>query len=70
MNIVRALEVARNMKMTTLGFTGGDGGKMRDLCDHVLVAPSAETGIIQQLHITAAHVVCAVVERTMFPRPA
>jgi D-sedoheptulose 7-phosphate isomerase len=70
MNIVRALDVARNMKMTTLGFTGGDGGKMPDLCDHVLVAPSAETGIIQQLHITAAHVVCAVVERTMFPRPA
>jgi D-sedoheptulose 7-phosphate isomerase len=70
MNIVRALNVARNMKMTTLGFTGGDGGKMRDLCDHVLIAPSAETRLIQQLHITAAHVVCAVVERTMFPRLA
>jgi D-sedoheptulose 7-phosphate isomerase len=70
MNILRALETARKMAITTLGFTGGDGGKMHGMCDHVLVAPSAETALIQQLHITAAHVVCAVVERAMFPRPA
>ena len=70
MNVVRALEAARSMRIVTLGFTGGDGGRMRELCDHVLIAPSAETGLVQQVHITAAHIVCAVVERTMFPRPA
>ncbi len=64
MNIFRALDVARNMKMTTLGFAGGDGG-----CDHV-IAPPAETGLIQHLRITAAHVVSSVVERTMCPRLA
>jgi D-sedoheptulose 7-phosphate isomerase len=70
MNVVHAIEAGRKMKIATPGFTGGDGGKMRDLCDHVLIAPSAKTAHIQQPHITAAHAICAVVGRAMFPRLA
>ena len=40
---------------------------MREHCQTVLAAPSTKTAIIQQIHITAAHIVCALVERTMFP---
>ena len=66
-NVVRALEAARGRGIVTLGFAGAAGGKMVGLCDHVLKAPSTWTPVIQQIHITAAHIVCALVERAMFP---
>jgi D-sedoheptulose 7-phosphate isomerase len=66
-NVVRALETARAQGLVTLGFAGAAGGKMVALCDHVLRAPSTWTPVIQQCHITAAHIVCALVERGMFP---
>ena len=68
-NVVRALEAARETGVATLGFSGGDGGRMRDLCDGIFLAPARPTALVQQAHLVAAHVVCALVERTMFPRP-
>ena len=69
-NVVRALEAARGRGLVTMGFAGQAGGKMVALCDHVLKAPSTWTPVIQQIHITAAHIVCALVERAMFPELA
>lgn len=65
-NVVRALTTARECGLVTIGFTGESGGPMRDLCDHLLEAPSPQTAIIQQIHIVAAHIVCALVERSIF----
>lgn len=67
-NVVRALAAARDHGLATLGFTGAGGGRMRDLCDLLFAAPSAQTPIVQQLHITAAHILCALVEHAIFPR--
>ena len=69
-SVLCALEAARAHGLTTLGFAGQGGGKMLPLCDHILRAPSSWTPIIQQVHITAAHIVCALVERAMFPAAA
>ena len=66
-NVVRALVAARELEMTTLGFAGADGGKMAASCDMLLAAPSRWTPVVQQIHITAAHVYCALIERGMFP---
>ena len=66
-NVVAALEVARARGIVTHGFAGANGGKMVALCDRVMCAPSTWTPIIQQVHIIAAHIVCALVERAMFP---
>jgi D-sedoheptulose 7-phosphate isomerase len=66
-NILRALEAARGRGIETLGFAGQGGGRMASLCDLLLEAPSRWTPIIQQIHITAAHVFCALIERAMFP---
>ncbi len=67
-NVVRALEVAREKGVATFGFSGAhEATKMHAMCDVLFAAPSTKTAIIQQLHITAAHVVCALVETTMFP---
>ena len=68
LNVIRALAAARTKKMACLGFTGTGGGAMRENCDLLLRAPSAKNVIIQQIHITAAHIVCALVESTMFPK--
>lgn len=69
-SILRALEAAQAGGLLTLGFAGHGGGQMPPLCDHILRAPSTWTPIIQQIHITAAHIVCALVERAMFPDQA
>jgi D-sedoheptulose 7-phosphate isomerase len=65
-NIIAALKAAREIGLTTIGFTGIPGASMNALCDVTLVAPSDETALIQQIHITAAHAICEVVERELF----
>lgn len=65
-NVVAALKAAREIGVTTIGFTGTPGKAMSALCDVTLVAPSDETALIQQIHITAAHAICEVVERDLF----
>ncbi len=66
-NVLRAFQAARNAGALCFGFTGHNGRGMEECCDLLLRAPSDETAIIQQIHITAAHVFCALVERGMFP---
>jgi len=66
-SILRALDAARARGLGTLGFTGAKGGKMRERTDLLLAAPSDITPIIQQVHIVAAHVLCALVERALCP---
>ena len=68
-NVLRALEAGRAGGMRTLGFPGaGGGGGMAALCDMVLRAPSTLTPVVQQIHMVAGHILCALVERAMFPR--
>jgi len=67
-NVLRAFAAAREKNLVSLGFTGARGGSMSEICDLLLKAPSTNTAIIQQIHIIAAHIVCALVERKMFPK--
>jgi D-sedoheptulose 7-phosphate isomerase len=41
---------------------------MAGLCDMLLKAPSTFTPVIQQVHMVAGHILCALVERAIFPR--
>jgi D-sedoheptulose 7-phosphate isomerase len=65
-NILRALEQARKSGLTTIGFTGSGGGKMRDLCDHNIIIPSAVTMNIQESHLALEHIFCLAVECLYF----
>ena len=67
-NVLRAFEAAKTKGVICFAFAGATPGPMREHCQTVLAAPSTKTAIIQQIHITAAHIVCALVERTMFPQ--
>jgi D-sedoheptulose 7-phosphate isomerase len=65
-NIVAALKAAREKKLVTVGFTRSGPTPMQALCDVVVGAPSDETALIQQLHITVGHAICHLVERELF----
>jgi D-sedoheptulose 7-phosphate isomerase len=67
-NILRAIEAARKQRIVTVGFTGRTGGEMPSRCDMCLRAPSDSTPLIQQIHITAGHIICGLVEERLFPR--
>jgi len=64
-NILAALKMAREQGLVTVGFTGIKGESMRTLCDHLLIAPSDEAAVIQQVHIVAAHAICGEVEQAL-----
>ncbi|MDF2529383.1 MAG: Phosphoheptose isomerase [Gammaproteobacteria bacterium] len=67
-NILSAFNAAREKGIATIGLSGESGGKMRDLCDLCICIPSKETPKIQEGHIVVSHIICALVEREMFPR--
>jgi D-sedoheptulose 7-phosphate isomerase len=69
-NILKALAAARATGVVAVGFTGANGGDMVPLCDLCLRVPGDSTPLIQQLHIVAGHIVCALVEARLFPRNA
>ncbi len=65
-NVVKALETARGMGLCTIGLTGRTGGRCRELCDLWLGIESDDTPRVQEGHILAGHIVCALVERELF----
>ncbi len=69
-NILRALEAAREAGVVTIGFTGNRGGPMGELCDHLLAVPAAETPKIQEGHLVLGHILCGLIESTLFQPPA
>ena len=64
-NVLAALRAAREKNMQTLGLSGAGNG-MDALCDIVLHVPHASTPLIQEIHIGAGHLICALVEHFLF----
>jgi D-sedoheptulose 7-phosphate isomerase len=64
-NILAALRTARELGLVTVGFTGSKGEALRPLCDHLLVAPSDDTPIVQQIHLAVSHAICDEIEQAM-----
>ncbi|HNX33642.1 MAG TPA: SIS domain-containing protein [Kiritimatiellia bacterium] len=60
-NIVHALKTASKMGLTTVGFGGRDGGQMKPLCDHILIAPTDSMEMLEDMHLIYFHdLVCAM----------
>ena len=66
-NVVKAMQKAKEIEMLTIGFTGKDGGKMKDICDLAICVPSVDVPRIQEAHILIGHIICQLVEEEMFP---
>jgi len=65
-NILKAIKAAKEKGMTTIGFTGESGGKMKNECDILLNVPSTDTPRIQESHILLGHIICQLVEEQYF----
>jgi D-sedoheptulose 7-phosphate isomerase len=62
-NVLDGIAMAREQGLVTIGFTGADGGKLKDSADICFQAPSENTARIQEAHITAAHALCGLIEQ-------
>jgi D-sedoheptulose 7-phosphate isomerase len=65
-NVVRAVARAREKQILTVGLLGGTGGVLADLVDLAIVVPSSSTQHIQESHIAIGHILCELVEETLY----
>jgi D-sedoheptulose 7-phosphate isomerase len=65
-NVLQALELARENGCRTVGLLGKDGGSIKNVADLALIVPTADTPRVQEGHITIIHIVCDLLEKTMF----
>lgn len=68
-NVIKALEVANEIGMVTVAFTGETGGKMNGLAKYLVNIPSKDTPRIQECHMILGHTICELVEMELFPKP-
>ena len=66
-NVLNALKQARDSGMKAVAFTGEGGGAMKDHCDYLIAVPSKDTPRIQECHMLIGHIICEMVEKTLFP---
>lgn len=62
-NVIRGLLAAKARGAVTVGFGGGDGGRMVEHVDYAITVPSRTTARIQEMHILLGHMLCGLLER-------
>jgi len=65
-NIIRGVEAARQRGLRTIGLLGNDGGAVKNLIDLPIIVPSPSTSRIQEVHITIGHILCELVEQSLY----
>lgn len=65
-NIVEAFKTAQENGLTTIGFTGNNGGIMKNHSHYLIDIPSKDTPRIQECHMLIGHIVCQLVEEKLF----
>ncbi len=65
-NIIKALEECKKRSVISIGLTGSKKGRMNELCDYCICIPSEDTPRIQEGHALAGHLICSVVEESIF----
>jgi D-sedoheptulose 7-phosphate isomerase len=65
-NVLRGVKAARKAGASTVGLTGERGAKLRGLVDLCLSVPSSDTQRIQECHLAVGHVLCDLIESSLF----
>jgi D-sedoheptulose 7-phosphate isomerase len=68
-NVLEGLRAARARRLVTVGFGGGEPGRLRALCDHLIAVPGPTTARVQEIHILVGHILCQLVDEALFPGP-
>src|ERR687895_671604 len=67
-NVLAAIDVCKQLNITTIGMTGGEGGHMAGKVDFLLnVSEGRNSPRIQETHILVGHVICDIVDQKLFP---
>ena len=64
LNVMRALERAKEQGLTTIAFLGNDGGEIKSKVDLAIVVDSNVTARIQEVHILFGHLICELVDES------
>jgi D-sedoheptulose 7-phosphate isomerase len=64
-NIVEAFQAARELKITTIAFSGNGGGRIAELGDIAIVGPPGPSWKVQEVHLALGHILCELVELAM-----
>ena len=67
-NIIEGIKEAKKTGIITIGLTGRSGGKMEQFCDLCLKVPSEDTPRIQEAHILIGHIICSLIENSLFKK--
>jgi D-sedoheptulose 7-phosphate isomerase len=67
-NVLKGVDAARGRGLSTVGWTGGTGGKLAGMVEYPFIVPSTVTARIQESHITLGHVLCELIEETLFEK--
>lgn len=65
-NISRAFMQAKQIGMTSVALLGKDGGENKNYADISFIVPSNDTPRVQESHIMIGHIICDIVEGTLF----
>ena len=57
-NILKAVKYANSAGAVTVGFTGFNGGKLKDLAQTALVVPSNSMQQVEDMHMLLEHLIC------------
>lgn len=66
-DVILALEVAKSKSIFAVALTGASGGELRIVADCNIRIPSEDTPRVQECHILTGHIICELVEETLFP---
>ena len=65
-NVVNAIKQAKHQQVLTVALTGETGGKLANISDLCIKVPSTDTPRIQEMHIVIGHILCELVEKSLF----
>ncbi len=65
-NILGAFKEAKLKGLICIGFTGNRSGQLRELTDILLEVPSSDTPKIQEAHLVLGHILCGLIENSIF----
>jgi len=65
-NILAAVDMAKSKEIYTVALCG-ESGVLKSKVDFAICVPSTSTPLIQESHIMIGHIICAIVEKTIFP---
>ena len=64
-NVINCVKTAKEKGGIIIGFTGMSGGKLSDLTDEIIKAPTSNTPEIQECHRIIIHILCNLVEKSL-----